>query len=446
MRISIIGTGYVGLVSGVCLADRGHRVTCVDIDPAKVALITNGKAPIHELGLPELLERHAGKNLTSTTDLKAAVLASDLTLIAVGTPYKGDKIDLSQIRSAATAIGEALREKAGYHTVIVKSTVVPGTTRNVVLPLVEQASGKKAGADFGVGMNPEFLREGNAVVDFMNPDRIVLGGIDERTRDQLAEVYASFKGVDFVRTTTETAEMIKYAANSLLATLISFSNEIGNLCKSVGTDVTEVLQGVHLDRRFSPLLADGTRVRPGMVEYLEAGCGYGGSCFPKDVRALVAHGRSMGEDMRLLQSVTEINDRQPAKIVDLVRAELGARNKPLRGARVAVLGVAFKPGTDDVRESPSIPVIETLLAEGAAVSTFDPIARVDGLAARACATRAEAIRDADVVIVMTRWPEFSGLADELVTGKDAPLVVDARRFLRAADFDWYTGVGYGNAA
>jgi len=447
VRISIIGTGYVGLVSGICLADRGHQIVCVDIDPAKVAMIANGQAPIHELDLPELLTRHAGKNLTSTADLRAAVLGTELTLIAVGTPYRGDQIDLSQIRAAATAIGEVLRDKDGYHTVIVKSTVVPGTTRDVVIPLLEAASGKQAGPDFGVGMNPEFLREGNAVADFMNPDRIILGGIDERTRDSLAEVYASFRGVDLIRTTTETAEMTKYAANSLLATLISFSNEIGNLCETVGTDVTDVLNGVHLDRRFAPLLADGTRIRPGLIEYLEAGCGYGGSCFPKDVRALIAHGRSVGEGMHLLQAVTQINDRQPTRIVDLIRDELALRGRSIGGSRIAVLGVAFKPGTDDTRESPSIPLIESLLSEGAVITTFDPIARLDDRRVRECANRLEAIRDAEVVVVMTRWPEFAQLAQDLAAASAVatPLVVDARRFLRAADFTWYTGVGYGKA-
>jgi UDPglucose 6-dehydrogenase len=449
VRISIIGTGYVGLVSGTCLADRGHQVTCVDLDPAKVAMIANGQAPIHEVDLPELLTRHAGRNLKSTTDLRSAVLDSDLTLIAVGTPYRGEQIDLSQIRSAATAIGQALREKDGYHAVIVKSTVVPGTTRDVVMPLLEEASGKQAGTDFGVGMNPEFLREGNAVADFMHPDRIILGGIDDRTRNCLAEVYASFQGVDLVRTTTETAEMTKYAANALLATLISFSNEIGNLCETVGTDVTEVLNGVHLDRRVSPLLADGTRIRPGLLEYLAAGCGYGGSCFPKDVRALVAHGRKVGEGMHLLQSVTEINDRQPSRIVGLVREELAGQGRTIAGARVAVLGIAFKPGTDDTRESPSIPLIESLLDEGAVITAFDPIARIDELRVQVCSSRHEAIRDAEVIVVMTRWPEFAELAQDLAARTSpgsAPLVVDARRFLRAADFAWYTGVGYGKAA
>ena len=223
MKVSIIGTGYVGLVSGACLADRGHHVVCVDLDPAKVALIQNATAPIHEDGLPELLARTCGTSLFATTDLRTAVLESDLTLIAVGTPYSGEHIDLTQIRSAATAVGTALRDKVGYHVVVVKSTVVPGTTRTVVAPLLEEASGKTAGIDFGVGMNPEFLSEGIAVADFMNPDRIVVGGLDARSQDAIAALYESFPGVDILRTTTDTAEMTKYAANGLLATLISFS-------------------------------------------------------------------------------------------------------------------------------------------------------------------------------------------------------------------------------
>ena len=443
MRISIIGTGYVGLVSGVCLADRGNQVVCVDLDSAKVAMIQQATAPIHEAGLPDLLARNCGTRLSATTDLRAAVLGSELTLIAVGTPYVGERIDLTQIRSAATAIGEALRDKPGYHVVVVKSTVVPGTTRDVVLPLLEASSGKKAGVDFGVGMNPEFLREGNAVVDFLAPDRIVVGGIDERSQDEIAAMYASFPTVDVLRTTTETAEMIKYAGNALLATLISFSNEIGNLCETVGIDVLDVMRGVHLDRRVVPILPDGARVRPGLVEYLAAGCGYGGSCFPKDIRALIAHGRSLGEPMHLLGAVAEINHRQPSRVTDIVVRGLGLDGLAgLAGVQVAVLGLAFKPGTDDTRESPALTVIDELVSAGAVVRAFDPIARVEDPRMDQVATLEDAVAGAAVVVVMTSWPEFLQLHTVLGAG-DPPLVVDARRVLEPRNYPLYAGIGLG---
>ncbi|MGH7928826.1 MAG: nucleotide sugar dehydrogenase, partial [Candidatus Binatia bacterium] len=251
MKISVIGTGYVGLVSGVCLVEAGHTVVCVDKDAVKVDKITRGESPIHEEGLPALLAGNIGKRLTATTNLREAVLNTDLSLIAVGTPFDGSAIDISYIKQAAAEIGEAMRDKQEYHTVVVKSTVVPGTTDEVVLPILEAESGKQAGKDFGVGMNPEFLREGVAVDDFMHPDRIVLGAIDQRSLEALSAVYEPFECTDVVSTTPKTAEMIKYASNSLLANLISFSNEIANLCSTAGQiDAKAVMRGVHLDKRL----------------------------------------------------------------------------------------------------------------------------------------------------------------------------------------------------
>ena len=238
MKISIIGTGYVGLVTGACLAEKGHRVTCVDIDTHRVAALNRAEAPIFEAGLEELLRRNVGKTLSATTDLAQAVVDSELTLIAVGTPFNGAEIDLTYVLGAARQIGEALKRKGSYHAVIVKSTVVPGTTLRHVLPALEAASGKKAGQDFGVGMNPEFLSEGEAVNDFLFPDRIVLGGIDGRTLDLLEAVYAPFGDAPRLRTNPGTAEMIKYASNSLLATLISFTNELANLGAALGARPT----------------------------------------------------------------------------------------------------------------------------------------------------------------------------------------------------------------
>lgn len=369
----------------------------MDTDPDKVDLINQGVAPIYEVGLEELLTKNVGTRLTATTDLRSAVMGTDVTLIAVGTPFDGAQIDLTYVREAARQIGEVLADKDSYHTVVVKSTVVPGTTTDVVLLALETASGKKAGADFGVGMNPEFLAEGAAMVDFMSPDRIVVEGIDDRSRDALAELYTSFSHATVIRTDPTTAEMIKYAANSLLATMISFSNEIGNLCAAVGVDSVEALAGVHLDKRLSPMLADGSRVSPGFLSFLAAGCGFGGSCFPKDVKALIAFGKASGSPMPVLDAVIETNERQPARMLELLRRPV----PDLEGATVAVLGIAFKPGTDDIRESPSLPVTRTLLEAGAVVSAYDPIARsmaelVFGGAVRFEDTLEDVIKDVDI--------------------------------------------------
>lgn len=446
MRVSIVGTGYVGLVSGAGFADVGHDVVCVDVDPAKVDLINAGVPPIHEDGLADQLGRVVGTCLRATTDLRAAVLGSDLTLIAVGTPFDGREIDLSYVRRAAEQIGEALRDKDDYHVVVVKSTVVPGTTTDVVLPTLEAASGKRAGEDFGVGMNPEFLAEGVAVVDFTRPDRVVLGGIDDRSRAAQAELFAPFPAATLLHTDPTTAEMIKYTANSLLATMISFSNEIGNLCASVGVDVVDTMAGVHLDKRLSPFLPDGSRVRPGFLSFLAAGCGFGGSCFPKDVKALVAFGQQHGHDMPILDSVVRTNTEQPAKMLDLL-----ARHLPdLAGRRVTVLGMAFKPGTDDVRESASLPVTRALVEAGAVVTGFDPIATETARAVvpdtvRFVGSLADAVDGAEAVLLMTRWPEFEELPELLRTTGASPVVVDGRRLLAKGDIEHYEGIGLGSA-
>lgn len=448
MKISIIGTGYVGLVSGVCLAEKGHEVVCVDLDQAKVDRINAGQSPIHEKGLSELLAKCCGVNFRATTDLREAVLGSEISMIAVGTPFDGDEIDLQYIRAAASQIGAVLKEKPSYHVVLVKSTVVPGTTSEVVLPLLEEASGKLAGAGFGVGMNPEFLREGEAVQDFLNPDRIVLGGFDERTLDVLEELYRPFANVDQIRTNPRTAEMIKYTANSLLATMISFSNEIGNLCASIpNVDVTEVMKGVHLDKRLSPILPDGQRITPSFTTYLEAGCGFGGSCFPKDVKALIAHGRKLGRDMTLLDSVVKVNLAQPEMVLNL----LGSHFKDLDGVRVTVLGVAFKPGTDDIRESPALPIIKELLARRAKVTAFDPVARDEaekyfGAGVLDYAESLEdAVEGAQAVLLLTRWPEFGRLPEVFASKAKQPVLIDGRRVVSKTSVGTYEGIGMGPA-
>lgn len=445
MRLTVVGTGYVGLVSGACLADVGHEVTCVDLDPAKVAAIELGEAFLFEPGLQEILARNAGGRLRATTDLAAAVRTSDVTMIAVGTPSTDGRIDLGQVRTAAAAIGCALHGESEPHVVVVKSTVIPGTTEDVVGSEVERTSGRTIGEGLGLAMNPEFLREGNAVFDFMRPDRIVLGVSDDLAQTALERLYAPFGCPDVLVTTPRTAEAIKYASNAVLATLISFSNEIGNLAATLpGVDVRTVMEGVHLDRRWSPILEDGRRVRPGVLSYLAAGCGFGGSCFPKDVQALRAFAESTGVGAPLLEAVLRTNAAQPDRVVDLLEEGLG----DLRGRHIALLGVAFKPDTDDVRDSPSLLVARRLVGAGAHVRAFDPEARETARAALPAEVElvgalTDALESAEGVALMTSWQAFAEVPALLAKRPDPPLVVDGRRMLDPADLARYAGIGLG---
>ncbi|HXV14288.1 MAG TPA: UDP-glucose/GDP-mannose dehydrogenase family protein [Candidatus Krumholzibacteria bacterium] len=443
MRVSIIGAGYVGIVTGACLAEKGHSVVCVEVDAAKVERIRRGEPPIHEEGLAELLRRHSGTAFRATTSLAEAVAETDITLIAVGTPFDGRAIDLTYVTRAAREIGELLARKRERHTVVVKSTVVPGTTDGPVREALESASGKKAGEDFGLGANPEFLTEGTAVADFMSPDRIVIGGIDARTLDALSQLYAGFEGVPLIRTNNATAEMIKYASNSLLAAMISFSNEIADLCSAIGgIDAKDVMAGVH-ESAYLNTVSGHARARAPIASFLEAGCGFGGSCLPKDVSALVAHGGSKGVDMRVLRSVLEVNRGRPDRVIE----GLKRRVPSLQGAAVAVLGLAFKPDTDDVRESPAFPIIDRLLAEGAAVTAYDPVATeparraLAGKPVRYAQTLEGALREADVVVLVTRWREFVAVPELLRKLGRTPLVFDGRRMLDKNAISRYEGIG-----
>jgi len=443
MNISIVGTGYVGLVTGACLADCGHRVVCIDVDAAKVARINAGEAPIYEIGLPELLARNIGKRLSATTDLAAAVVASDITFIAVGTPATDGRIDLHFVEKAAADVGQALRAKRGYHTLVVKSTVIPGTTDRVVRQVAERASGKRAGVDFGLGMNPEFLTEGRAIEDFANPDRIVIGGIDSRTHAAIATVYESFAGVPRVLTNNATAEMIKYASNSLLATMISFSNELARLCTAVGdVDIADVMRGVHQSLYLTTRSPESEPVTASISSFLEAGCGFGGSCLPKDVTALTAQGKELGVQMPLLRAVLDVNAGQADEMVALVKRHVA----DLSGVPVTVLGLAFKPDTDDVRESPAFRIIRLLKRAGAKITAYDPIARPanheDMKDVRLADSLDDAVKGAKVVTLVTRWREFERLSQVLDRLGSKPLVVDGRRVLKRDQFSAYEGIGW----
>lgn len=415
MRISIIGTGYVGLVSGACLASKGHEVICVDSQADVVENINSSKATIYEPYLSEFIHEavSAGK-LSATTDLKHAVYNSEISIIAVGTPYNDDNIDLCYIEKVSQDIGRLLREKKAYHVVCIKSTVTPTTTDTFVKDIIELESGKKAG-EFGLVMNPEFLREGEAVMDFMHPDRIVVGAYDDKSFELFKKVYEDYFEAPIIRVSLRTAELIKYASNSLLAMLISYSNEIAAISEVVGDlDVEEVLYGVSLDKRLSPKI-DGKLVRPDILKYLKAGRGYGGSCFPKDVKALIAFSRQKGYIPELLRAVTEINEKQVAKIVDRIESELGK----IEGRRILVLGLAFKQNSDDIRESPSIRLVKLLVERKAIVSVTDPMAMGN---ARKVLGEKEGLSytknykneasSYDAVVLMTPWQEYVELLNE----------------------------------
>ena len=444
MRISVVGTGYVGLVSGACFAEVGHECICVDLDASKVKRINSGETVIHENGLADIISRHIGRSLRATTDLRTAVLGSDITFVAVGTPFSGDCIDLSFVRDAARQIGTVLRDKDGYHAVVVKSTVVPGTTDDVVTPILEKESGKRAGSEFGVGMNPEFLTEGTAVEDFMKPDRIVLGGNDRQCIEVQQKAYEYFSTVPTIRTNNKTAEMIKYASNALLANLISFSNEFATVCSAIGdVDAADVMKGVHLSRYFTSTTKDQQSITAPITAFLWPGCGYGGSCLPKDTKALASHAAALGASMPVLEAVIRTNTEQPSKIIELLDSHFAELSR----LRVAVLGLAFRPDTDDVRESPALEIVRTLIDRGVAVKAYDPIATETARAVlpdegiEFANSLNEALVNIDAAVLLTRWDEFSRLSELLSGGSSSPLLIDGRRMLDKQEIERYAGIG-----
>jgi UDPglucose 6-dehydrogenase len=413
MRISVIGGGYVGLVSSVCFAELGHLVGLVEIDPEKAESINSGKPLIYENGLEQLLSIHASRNLHACQNYDT-IPASDLSFICVGTPMGVDGYaDLTWISSACRSLGQSLKDNDDYHVVVVKSTVPPGTTEGLIMPSILEHSGREPD-EIGFAMNPEFLREGLAIQDFMNPDRIVIGSNEKRPGDLVESIYHGL-AAPVIRTGIKSAEMIKYASNAFLATKISFSNEIGNVCKRIGIDVYEVMAGVGMDHRISP-------------HFLNAGAGFGGSCFPKDVASLIRTAESLGEDPILLKSVLEINQRQPLRMTELLQSRIG----DLSGKRIAVLGLAFKNDTNDIRDSRAISVIAELKRQGAEVAAYDPKAN-DAMKKiysdiKYCQSVAEALNSADACLVMTEWPEFGDLDEEFDLMKSR-VIIEGRRVL-----------------
>ncbi|MFN4157802.1 MAG: UDP-glucose dehydrogenase family protein [Gemmobacter sp.] len=433
MRIAMIGTGYVGLVSGVCFSDFGHEVVCVDMDPGKIARLTAGEVPIYEPGLDALMAKNvAAGRLSFTTDLAAGVAGAEAVFIAVGTPTRrGDgHADLTYVMAAAAEIGRAL---TGYAVVVTKSTVPVGTNRKVA----EAVRAAAPEAAFDVASNPEFLREGAAIDDFMRPDRVVVGVEGERARAVMGAIYKPLflRQFPVVYTDLESAEMIKYAANAFLATKISFINEIAALCERVGADVKAVAGGMGMDGRIGN-------------KFLHAGPGYGGSCFPKDTQALARIGQEHAVPMQITETVIRVNEGIKRRMIDKI---MDACDGVVRGKRIAVLGVTFKPNTDDMREAPSLTIVPALVGAGAKVCIVDPQGQREGEALLPGADWFDdpymAAEGADALVILTEWNEFRALDLGRLAGRMAhSAMVDLRNVydradVMAAGFGSYTGVG-----
>lgn len=434
MKVAVIGGGYVGLITALGLARIGRNSVCVEKDPARLAALRRNEVFFHEPGVSELLlEVQRTGRFAVTDDLDDAFVDADVVMIAVGTPSNELGIDLSDVRRVAADVGTRLARTQRYTVVAVKSTVVPGTTDGPVREEIERASAMRLGK-FGLAVTPEFLREGNAVADFLNPDRIVVGASDDRAGKVMERVFEGFC-CPMLRTNLHNAEMIKYSSNALLACLISFSNEVARICEHVeGLNEETVMKGLHLDRRFWVMDAAGKRMAPELMSYLRGGVGYGGSCFPKDVRALEVFERSLGLEPHLLAAIRQVNDARAAEVVDLLEAKL---NSPVKDRRIAVLGLAFKPDTDDTRESAGLRLAAELEKRGAGVIAHDPMVTEQTLCSRGLAapvlarSLAAALTGAEAAIIATSWAEYK-TADwpKLTKAMKQALVLDGRQVVK----------------
>lgn len=424
MKIAIVGTGYVGLVTGACFAEIGVEVTCVDIDDQKIENLKKGIIPIYEPGLEEMVQRnYREQRLHFTTRLTDCINEVEAVFSAVGTPPDEDgSADLSYVLTVAREVGKAM---TNYLVVVTKSTVPVGTAQKVKAAIQEELDKRGVQIDFDVASNPEFLKEGAAVKDFMSPDRVVVGVESERAKDLMTQLYSPFMLNNFriIFTDIPSAEMIKYAANSMLATRISFMNDIANLCELVGADVNMVRKGIGSDSRIGS-------------KFLYPGCGYGGSCFPKDVKALIRTAEQQGYEMRVLKAVEEVNELQKGVLL----RKLNRRFKgELKGKTIALWGLAFKAETDDMREATSLVVIEGLLAAGCQVKVFDPVAMDECY--RRVGSRVEYAKDiydatlgADALLLLTEWKQFRLPSwSVLLKTMNTPIIIDGRNIYDAAD-------------
>jgi len=421
-KISIVGTGYVGLCTALGFAQKGFEVVTSTHQKEKANSINKGQSPFYEPGLDKsLIKAITNGKLRCVVGRKEAILHTDITFVCVATPSREDgSIELQHVKNAAREIGELLKSKNTYHVVVVKSTVVPGATQHVVRPIIEEYSGKKCGIDFGLCMNPEFLREGSALHDTLYPDRVIIGEYDNRSGDVLAELYKTFhegQETPILRTNLSTAEIIKYASNAFLATKISFINTIANISEKIpGVDVADVAKAIGLDKRISPA-------------FLKAGLGYGGSCLPKDIKALIAFSKHLNYDPELLKAVAGVNEKQPYKAIELMKRFIGES----KGKKIAILGLSFKPNTDDIREAVSLKIIRKLLQEDAEVKVYDPrampsVRKIFGDTIEYASSPLECIRNTDCCLLVTEWDEFRKLKPNHYVGyMKTPIVIDGRR-------------------
>jgi len=413
MRISVIGSGYVGLVSAVGWASLGHDVTCIDIDQEKLEKIGKGIPPIHEEGLEERLQKALSEGKIKTDPSFSKVPDSDIILVSVGTPSNADhSMDDQYIRSASRSIGEALKKSEKFNVVAVRSTVLPGTTERTVGGIIGQHSGKEPGAGFGLSMIPEFLREGTAIKDFHNPDRIIIGAQDSRSKEILRELHKPFD-CPVVFTDIATAEMIKYASNAFLATKISYANEMAQICEKIGVDVDEVMAAVGMDKRIGP-------------HFLNPGAGFGGSCLPKDVKVLGKKAKELGIEPKILEAAIDANEAHKMHILDMINERIG-----IKGKTIALLGLAFKPNSDDIRESPALSVARGLLDGGARIRAYDPHAmeKMKGIFpdVQYASNVEDCINGCDAAILLEAWPQFRIAAREYKEMLGDNPLFDARR-------------------
>ncbi|MEM7819779.1 MAG: UDP-glucose/GDP-mannose dehydrogenase family protein [Candidatus Aenigmatarchaeota archaeon] len=428
MNISIVGSGYVGLCTGVGFALKNNKVICTDKDENKIKSINNGIPTFYEKSLEKNLKRCLNKKMISATNnLNYAILNSDITFITVGTPsMKNGSINLNYIKTASKQIGKSLKNKKTYHLIVVKSTVLPKTTEEIIIPILEKYSNKKVGKDFGVCMNPEFLREGFALEDFLNPDRIVIGEYDKKSGDILERLYKDFKA-PIIRINLRTAEMVKYASNAFLATKISFINEIGNICKKLNIDTYDVAKAMGYDKRIAPY-------------FLNAGIGFGGSCFPKDISALINKAKDLKYEMKILNSVLDVNRKQRLLIIELLKNKI----KNFKNKKIAILGLAFKAGTDDVRDSASIDIIKKLLNEKANIYAFDPkaINNMKKIIPNIKYTKNiyDALKNADACLILTDWDEFKMLTDKDFSVMKNKIIIEGRKTLDKNKVKHFEGI------
>ena len=437
MKLGVIGAGYVGLTSAICLASMKHEISIFDIDNEKIKCISEKKMPFYETGLEELLEVNVSKKkLQTADDLNTLVQNTEGCFICVGTPTKNNSIDLSQIKSAVESLVSSIKnnEKKNY-AIIIRSTIIPNTTREFILPIISENLKEQ---QFQLFVVPEFLREGKALDDFMNPDKIVIGSVENKKTTFVDDVFKNFKGkCNFIHTNFESAELIKYTNNSFFSMLISFSNEIANISEKIpNVDPFQVLHALISDKRITSKRND-QKITPDMVEYLIPGCGFGGSCFPKDVKAILNYANEKNISTPLLKAVLDINDERPKKMISLCESILGS----LENKKISLLGLTFKPETDDIRSSPALIAIDLLKNKNAKISIFDPLIKKNNSHlklpnnSQLCESLIESIQDSEAALIFTKWDEFKKLDGDLLTKHmKRPVIIDGRGYLDKTKF------------